>query len=90
MIWMHEPWNHGDVAMKCPNCGAENPEGQKFCGNCGHSLEGPPQARLGLVKCPNCGFDNPKGRRYCADCGSMIPRTFEIVAPEGERRKKEG
>ena len=75
--------------MKCPSCGADNPEGQKFCGNCGHRLEGPPGARFGLVRCPNCGFENPEGRRYCADCGSMIPRTLRTVTPEQERKKKE-
>jgi len=26
--------------MKCPNCGAENPEGKKFCGDCGSPLNG--------------------------------------------------
>jgi len=25
-------------AMKCPKCGFENPEGMKFCGECGHDL----------------------------------------------------
>jgi len=24
--------------MKCPNCGAENPEGKLFCGDCGERL----------------------------------------------------
>jgi len=24
--------------MKCPKCQAENPEGVKFCGECGHRL----------------------------------------------------
>jgi len=67
--------------MKCQKCGAENPEGQKFCGECGHNLEEPPQARLGVVKCPNCGFDNPEGRRFCADCGSMIPRRPREAKP---------
>ena len=75
--------------MKCPNCGAENPQGQKFCGKCGGSLDEPPQARLGLVKCPNCGFDNREGRRFCADCGSMIPRTPRIVTPAQGQKKKE-
>ena len=74
--------------MKCPKCGIENPEGQKFCGNCGESLDEPPQARLGLVKCPNCGFDNPQGRRFCADCGSMIPRTPRTVTSDQERDKQ--
>jgi len=75
--------------MKCPNCGAENPQDQKFCGKCGGSLDEPPQARLGLVKCPNCGFDNREGRRFCADCGSMIPRTPRIVTPAQGQKKKE-
>jgi hypothetical protein len=80
--------DNGEMAMKCPNCGVENPEGQKFCGDCGGSLDGPSQTRLGLVKCPNCGFDNPEGRRFCADCGSMIPRTPRTVTPAQEREKK--
>jgi uncharacterized membrane protein YvbJ len=74
--------------MKCPNCGAENAEGQKLCGNCGGSLYGPHQARLGLVECPNCGFDNPEGKRFCAGCGSMIPRTPRIVTMAQDRKKK--
>jgi hypothetical protein len=78
----------GEMAMKCPDCGGENPEGQSFCGDCGRGLDMPPQARLGLVKCPSCGFDNPEGRRFCGDCGSMIPRTPRIVTPAQEREKK--
>ncbi len=27
------------VAMKCPNCGAENPDEKKFCGDCGSPLK---------------------------------------------------
>ena len=32
------------MAVKCPNCGAENPEGKKFCGDCGAVI--PQQAPL--------------------------------------------
>ena len=84
------PADDGEMVMKCPKCGAEYPEGQKFCGNCGGSLDDPPEARLGLVKCPNCGFDNPEGKRFCADCGSMIPRTPRIASPAQDRKKKVG
>jgi len=28
--------------MKCPTCGKENPEGQKFCGDCGSMIVLPP------------------------------------------------
>lgn len=24
--------------MRCPSCGSDNPDNQKFCGNCGNSL----------------------------------------------------
>ena len=27
------------MAMKCPNCGAENPEGRTFCGDCGSPFD---------------------------------------------------
>jgi hypothetical protein len=30
------------MAMKCPSCGAENPEGKIFCGDCGTGLPQPP------------------------------------------------
>jgi len=30
--------------VNCPNCGAANPEGSRFCGRCGNSLETPPPA----------------------------------------------
>jgi len=28
--------------LKCPNCGASNPEGKKFCGDCGTMIPEPP------------------------------------------------
>lgn len=33
--------------MKCPECQSENPEGMKFCVECGKKLE---------IKCPKCGW----------------------------------
>ncbi|MEJ2588793.1 MAG: zinc ribbon domain-containing protein, partial [Deltaproteobacteria bacterium] len=33
--------------MKCSKCQFENPEGMKFCGECGARLE---------EICPGCGF----------------------------------
>lgn len=35
-------YGEGELAMKCPNCGAENPEGKMFCGDCGTGLPQPP------------------------------------------------
>ncbi|MDR1669621.1 MAG: zinc ribbon domain-containing protein [Oscillospiraceae bacterium] len=53
-----------DAKGKCPNCGAKNPEGVKFCQECGSPL-----AAAG-GKCAACGFDNPPGTRFCGGCGA--------------------
>src|SRR5262245_48010580 len=36
--------------MTCPRCQADNPEGTRFCGQCGTAL---------VVVCPACGTHNP-------------------------------
>jgi Double zinc ribbon len=51
--------------MHCPSCGFDNPEGLKFCGECGTPL---------TALCPRCGFANPPQFKFCGDCGaSLIP-----------------
>ncbi len=44
--------------MKCPECESENPEGKKYCGECGEELPQPEHA--------------PEGCRYCAHCGKPV------------------
>src|SRR5437899_1581943 len=56
--------------MRCPSCGSDNPEGTKFCGNCG----GPIQPR-----CPQCGFANLPSTKFCRECGT--PLTGQSSAP---------
>lgn len=51
----------------CPNCGAQNPVGNKFCGSCGGSLAPVPK-----VKCPNCGSEVPGNMKFCGNCGSPL------------------
>ena len=46
--------------MKCPKCQFENPEGIKFCGDCGVKLE---------KTCPQCNTSNPPGFKFCGECG---------------------
>lgn len=38
--------------MNCPNCGAENPDTVKFCGNCGTNLADPAAIPEGQVQQP--------------------------------------
>lgn len=60
----------------CPACGEENPEGVKFCQNCG--------GKLGASipgKCPSCGAANAPGTRFCGECGARLVST-EITCPK--------
>jgi len=49
--------------MRCPACQHDNPDGAKFCAECG--------ARLAAV-CPSCGTTNPPTNKFCHNCGARI------------------
>jgi len=49
--------------MKCQQCGFVNPEGIKFCGECGNKLE---------ILCPECNFLNPPQFKFCGECGHEL------------------
>jgi hypothetical protein len=49
--------------MKCPECQTENPEGAKFCMDCG--------ARLALA-CQECGTELPVSAKFCPECGAQV------------------
>jgi len=51
--------------MKCPECGFDNIDGMKFCGECGSKME---------VVCPECGFSNPLSHKFCGDCGHNLTK----------------
>ena len=49
--------------MLCPDCQFENPEGIKFCGECGTKLE---------TLCPSCNSSNPPNFKFCGECGGSL------------------
>ena len=49
--------------MKCPKCQFDNPDTQKFCGECGSKLE---------KVCSNCGNSNPALYKFCGECGHNL------------------
>ena len=51
-----------DAVGRCPSCGHGNPEGVKFCQECG--------AKLGASFCVSCGAEMKPGVRFCGECGS--------------------
>jgi hypothetical protein len=57
--------------------GHNNPDGQRFCGECGAEVE-----RASEPACPN-GHQNTDGQRFCGECGAQIERAREPKAAEG-------
>ncbi|MBW1897265.1 MAG: zinc ribbon domain-containing protein, partial [Deltaproteobacteria bacterium] len=56
------------LSVKCPGCRFENPEGMKFCGECGTKLE---------IICPHCHFSNPPQFKFCGECGHNLTAPSE-------------
>ncbi|MBR0599065.1 zinc ribbon domain-containing protein [Sinanaerobacter chloroacetimidivorans] len=51
----------------CPNCYTVNPEGVKFCQDCGTKLTPPAEQ-----KCPSCGEPFQSGAHFCGACGGRL------------------
>src|SRR5271170_5038221 len=49
--------------MHCSACGAENPEGLKFCEQCAAPFR---------RHCLRCGFDNSPAARFCGECAAPL------------------
>ena len=82
--------------MRCEQCGFENEEDAKFCGNCGASLAPrrlhPPAAKpasgLAQVYCQQCGTPNAEGSVFCYSCGSKLaPEAMPRRYPKRKRRE---
>src|SRR5262249_32863825 len=63
-------------SMQCARCGVENPEGKKFCQQCGSSL---------THRCPSCESENLPGAKFCGDCGMVLGATEKPPALEGRK-----
>jgi class 3 adenylate cyclase/tetratricopeptide (TPR) repeat protein len=57
----------------CPSCGAANPDGKRFCGDCGSPL---------AAGCPSCGSENPPGNKFCGDCGAPLAPSAQAFEPK--------
>src|SRR5262245_31049503 len=65
--------------MRCTSCGFENPEGLKFCNDCGAALKG---------RCSQCGFENNLPAKFCGECGTAFQEAKQ--RPATKARKDQG
>jgi len=56
-----------EEATTCPSCGTVNPDGVKFCQECGAKLGAPAK-----MFCQQCGAENPPGTKFCGSCGAKM------------------
>ncbi|MCL4707276.1 AAA family ATPase [bacterium] len=61
--------------MQCSNCGFENSDKLKYCGECGAPLP---------VLCPNCSFVNPAQFKFCGQCGTRLTEPVSSHPGPGE------
>lgn len=64
--------------MKCGNCGSDNPEGKKFCGDCGKELTEASAAAEAAPgrKCSSCGRAIDMETNVCPFCGQWVKRSM--------------
>jgi membrane protease subunit (stomatin/prohibitin family) len=69
----------------CPNCGAKNPVGMKFCGSCGTSLLPPAK-----IICASCKAEVPDNFKFCPNCGTPVSKTADIACPKCNTKNSPG
>src|SRR5262245_48540141 len=58
--------------MQCQRCGFENPEGTKFCEDCGTKL---------VWACPSCGEQVRPTAKFCGECGTALIGPAAVALP---------
>ena len=58
--------------MRCSNCGAENPEGLKFCNECAAPFK---------RQCAKCGFENAPTAKFCGECAAPLSAPASRLDP---------
>src|SRR6478672_851130 len=66
----------GGSKMECPTCQTHNPEGAKFCFNCGTTL---------AIDCRNCGTRLTANARFCFNCGTPVATPSPASAQPAEQ-----
>lgn len=65
--------NTNNANVSCPNCKHSNPQGTRFCQQCGHNLSATQQPSQGPERiCVDCGKNFPANSKFCPHCGSNL------------------
>ncbi|MBI3800706.1 MAG: zinc ribbon domain-containing protein [Deltaproteobacteria bacterium] len=59
--------------MDCAACGWENPDGAKFCIECGTPFKN---------RCPSCRQENLPRAKFCAECGAPLARQSAVASSQ--------
>ncbi|MDY6059327.1 MAG: zinc-ribbon domain-containing protein, partial [Candidatus Fimenecus sp.] len=81
---MFGTFNNQQSLLKCAKCGADIPQGSKFCLQCGEKVAA---GSNDAVVCPECGKTVAKGK-YCLECGHKFVTTCPNCGkeiPEGAK-----
>jgi membrane protease subunit (stomatin/prohibitin family) len=52
--------------VRCPKCEKQNPQGTRFCADCGEKLA------TEKLNCPSCQSENLPGAKFCHQCGIAL------------------
>lgn len=79
------PLDCEEMAMKCPKCSADTPDGEPTCASCGTELK--PRARDDTLvfPCPYCGTENYDTVTECMSCHKQIRSPFIYCTNCGKR-----
>ena len=58
--------------MRCLQCDTDNPDGARFCIECGAALQN---------RCPHCGGENVPRAKFCMECGTSLARLPNPQSP---------
>ena len=75
-----------ETTRVCRNCQATLTEGQKFCPNCGTTIEGETLPKT--LTCTNCGAEVPSETKFCPKCGTSIVLHSSTTVKEKANNKK--
>jgi class 3 adenylate cyclase/tetratricopeptide (TPR) repeat protein len=64
--------------MRCSSCGAENPQGLKFCNECAAPFK---------RRCGTCGFENTATAKFCGECAAPLNSATAPVSAEPQLRE---